>query len=53
VGTHFWERKNPQLFGGNDYPFVINNKTGKIASTSIVNKYYPRQFVKLKLEVWK
>jgi hypothetical protein len=40
-GKHFWGDKNQELFGGNDYPFVINNKTGKIASFSIANKYYP------------
>jgi hypothetical protein len=40
-GKHFWGDKNQELFGGNDYPFVINNKTGKVASFSIANKYYP------------
>jgi hypothetical protein len=40
-GAHFWGKKNPQLFGGNDYPFVLNNKTGKVASFSVSNKYYP------------
>jgi hypothetical protein len=40
-GTHFWKDKNAMLFGGSNYPFVLNNKTGKVASFSIVNKYYP------------
>ncbi len=40
-GKHFWGDKNKELFGGNDYPFVLNNKTGKVASFSVVNKYYP------------
>jgi hypothetical protein len=48
-GAHFWGKKNPQLFGGNDYPFVINNKTGKIASTSIVNKYYPTSVCQIEI----
>ena len=38
-GQHFWRKQNEKLFGGNDYPFVINNKTGKLVSFSLAGSY--------------
>ena len=38
-GQHFWKDQNEKLFGGNGYPFVINNKTGKVSSFSLMGSY--------------
>jgi hypothetical protein len=39
-GQHFWRKQNEKLFGGNDYPFVMNKKTKKIVSFSLAG-FYP------------
>lgn len=38
-GKHPWGEKNPELFGGSDWPFVFNAKTKKISGYNVVNGY--------------
>jgi len=47
-GTHFWSKIDPVLFGGNDWPFVQNMKSGAIVNLAIYGLYPMLPFLKRK-----
>ena len=49
-GTHFWNKVDPVLFGGNDYPFVQNMKNGSIVNLAIYGLYPMLPYMKKKMD---
>lgn len=47
-GTHFWGEIDPNLFGGNDWPFVQNMKNGSIVNPAIYGLYPMLPYLKKK-----
>ena len=47
-GTHFWGKVDPILFGGNDWPFIQDMKSGKIVNPAIYGLYPMLPYLKKK-----